>query len=172
MNSTAALLLLLAAIPASDQIAPVSLRRAAPDFTRTDASGQALTLSAFKGHVILLDFWATFCGGCKVEIPWYIEFTKKYQTQGLTVIGVSMDDDGFKVVKPFIAAHQMNYPVVIGNDEIATRYNLSAMPMTLLIDRQGRVALSHTGIVDKATFEHQLTLLLAERAGPISGQGR
>jgi cytochrome c biogenesis protein CcmG/thiol:disulfide interchange protein DsbE len=162
MISTVVLLLLSAVVPSSDRIAPQSVRIAAPDFTRTNASGKSLTLSAYKGRVILLDFWATTCGGCKVEIPWYVEFSRKYHRQGLTVIGVSMDDDGIKVVKPFLAAHQIDYPVVMGNDEIASRYKLSAMPMTLLIDRAGRIALSHTGIVDKITFERQLTSLLAE----------
>ncbi|MDQ2711048.1 MAG: TlpA family protein disulfide reductase [Acidobacteriota bacterium] len=130
-----ALLLLAAALSPVDQIAPAPSRMAAPDFTRSDASGRPLTLSSYNGHVVLLDFWATYCGGCKVEIPWYIEFARKYRTQGLVVIGVSMDDDGMKRVKPFLTAHHIDYPVVIGNDQIAARYKLSAMPMTLLIDR-------------------------------------
>ena len=166
MILTIALLLLFAAVPSPDRLTPSSARTPVPNFTLTDASGRALSLSAYRGDVVLLDFWATTCGGCKVEIPWYIEFLKKYRVQGLAVIGVSMDDDGMQVVKPFLAAHGIDYPVVIGNDELANRFKVSEMPMTLLIDRSGRIALSHTGIVDKANFEHQIQLLLAERLVP------
>ena len=162
MIRTVALLLLAAVFSPADRIARAASRMAAPDFTRSDASGLPLTLSSYKGHVVLLDFWATYCGGCKVEIPWYVAFAKKYREQGLVVIGVSMDDEGMKLVKPFLTAHHIDYPVIIGNDEIAARYKLSAMPMTLLIDRQGRIASSHTGVVNKAAFENQLTSLLAE----------
>ncbi len=146
-----------------DTITPEAQRKPAPDFTLTDAEGQPITLSAYKGKVVLLDFWATWCGGCKVEIPWYVEFDKTYRKQGLAVIGVSMDDKGMKIVKPFLAEKKIEYPVVIGTDSLAKRYNLGSMPMTLLIDRNGRIALSHTGLVDKDDFEHHIRELLKER---------
>lgn len=155
-------LILLSALTSPDGPVPAAIRNLAPDFTRSSASGQLLTLSAYKGRVVLLDFWATTCGGCKVEIPWYIEFAQHYRDKGLTVVGVAMDDEGMKVVKPFLAAHHIRYPIVIGNNEIANRYRLSAMPMTLLLDRQGRIAFSHTGIVERAPFERQIVRLLTE----------
>src|SRR5215471_18245094 len=77
----------------------------APDFTLSDSTGSPIKLSAYKGKVVLLDFWATWCTGCKVEIPWYMEFQIKYGKDGLTAIGVSMDEDGGKAVKPFLAVH-------------------------------------------------------------------
>ena len=117
-------------------------------------------MSGYKGKVVLLDFWATWCGGCKVEIPWYVEFDQKYRDKGLAVIGVSMDEEGMKVVKPFLAQKNIQYPVVIGNDELAKLYNLTSMPMTLLIDRDGKIAVSHTGIVDKGSFESDIQSLL------------
>lgn len=151
------------------QLLADAARRSAPGFSLTDADGKPITLSGYRGKVVLLDFWATWCGGCKQEIPWYIEFDKKYRSQGLSAIGVSMDDDGWKVVRPFLAKKidaetggniAMTYPVVIGNQQLATMYHLTSMPMTLLIDRQGRIALSYTGVVNKDEFEHDIQQLL------------
>jgi cytochrome c biogenesis protein CcmG/thiol:disulfide interchange protein DsbE len=148
---------------ALDTLTPEAQRKMAPDFTLTDAKGKTITLSAFKGKVVLLDFWATWCGGCKVEIPWYIEFDNKYRDRGLAVIGVSMDDEGMKVVKPFLAQKNMEYPVVIGSEALARKYNLESMPLTLLIDRGGRIAVSHAGIVNKDDFENRIKELLLEQ---------
>jgi peroxiredoxin len=148
---------------ALDTPTPEAQRKVAPDFTLTDANGQPLTLSAYKGKVVLLDFWATWCGGCKVEIPWYVEFDKKYRNRGLAVIGVSMDDQGMAVVKPFLAQKDIEYPVVIGSGALAKRYNLESMPLTLLIDREGRIAVSHAGVVDKVSFEDHIKKLLSEQ---------
>jgi cytochrome c biogenesis protein CcmG/thiol:disulfide interchange protein DsbE len=145
-----------------DALTPKALRRQAPDFTLMDAAGQPLTLSSYKGKVVLLDFWATWCGGCKLEIPWYVEFDSKYRGKGLAVIGVSMDDEGMKIVKPFLAEKHIDYPVVIGNDKLSQEYKLTTMPMTLLIDRNGRIAVSHTGVVDKSNFESDIQSLLKE----------
>src|SRR5215467_3295375 len=78
------------------------IRKPAPEFRLTDSSEKTVTLKQYRGKVVLLDFWATWCHGCKEEIPWFAEFQKKYGNQGLRVIGVSLDDAGWKVVKPFI----------------------------------------------------------------------
>jgi peroxiredoxin len=135
----------------------------APDFILSDSTGSSVKLSSYKGKVVLLDFWATWCGGCKVEIPWYVEFQNKYRNDGLTAIGVSMDGDGWKSVKPFLEEHKLNYPVVIANQDLTTRYGgLPSLPMTLLIDRDGRIAESHAGMVDKDAFENKIKTLLRE----------
>lgn len=139
-------------------------RKTAPDFTLTDSKGAPLRLSDYKGRVVLLDFWATWCHGCKTEIPWYMEFADKYKESGLTVIGVSMDSDGWKSVTPFIKEKKINYDVVIGNDALAKRFGLTSMPLTLLIDRDGRIADSHAGIVDKAAWESEIKTLLRDKS--------
>jgi peroxiredoxin len=139
-------------------------RKTASDFTLSDSKGASVKLSDYKGRVVLLDFWATWCGGCKVEIPWYMEFQSKYKGSGLSVIGVSMDEDGWKSVKPFLEKQPMNYSVVIGNPDLATLYGVDAMPMTLLIDRDGKVAASHVGMVDKNAFESEIQILLKDSA--------
>jgi cytochrome c biogenesis protein CcmG/thiol:disulfide interchange protein DsbE len=132
----------------------------APDFTLTDLSGRTVSLSQFRGKVLLLDFWAVECAGCKVEIPWYIAFDKTYRDKGLALIGIDMYGESPDVVKTFMEREHMNYPVAIGNDALGERFHVEAMPLTLLIDRTGRIALSHAGIVDKTQFEKDILELL------------
>ncbi len=159
---TALCLSLPARAPAD--LTAVNSRKIASDFTLTDSKGASVKLSDYKGQVVLLDFWATWCGGCKVEIPWYMEFQNKYKASGLSVIGVLMDEDGWKSVKPFLENQPVNYPVVIGNRDLAKRYMVDAMPMTLLIDREGKIAASHVGMVDKDAFEGEIRVLLQDSA--------
>jgi peroxiredoxin len=148
------------AATAHDTLIPEAQRTRAPDFSLLDAKGQAVKLSAYTGRVVLLDFWATWCGGCKTEIPWYIDFDKQYRGNGLAVIGVAMDDEGMKAVIPFVKQKGIEYTIVTGNDAMATQYGLTAMPLTLLIDRKGRIAVSHAGVVNRRDFEHDIQQLL------------
>ena len=138
-------------------------RKPAPDFSLADARGARVSLAAQKGRVVLLDFWATWCAGCKVEIPWYVEFHKKYAGQGLVSIGAAMDDEGWAKVKPYLAEHPIPYPIVIGNPDLLQPYDIKNLPVTLLIDRQGRIADAHAGVVDKEAWEQEITQLLRER---------
>ena len=141
-----------------------NLRKAAPNFTLSDSNSTSVRLADYKGRVVLLDFWATWCHGCKTEIPWYMEFQNKYKDKGLSVIGVSMDEDGWKSVKPFLEEKKMNYAVVIGNEDLARLYAVDALPVTLLIDRDGKIAAWYPGMVDKDNFENEIRVLLQERA--------
>ncbi len=161
---------LCSALPATAQadLASTSSRKAAPGLTLNDSKGTAIKLSDYKGNVVLLDFWATWCHGCKVEIPWYVEFQNKYKESGLSVIGVAMDDDGWKSVTPFLEEEKINYPIVIGTSELAKPFGVDALPVTLLIDRDGKIADSHTGLVDKTEFEKEIQILLKESASKKS----
>ncbi len=151
---------MLAPLGAADEQA----RKAAPAFTLPDAKGAQIGLSSYKGKVVLLNFWATWCTGCKEEIPWFIDFQTKYQSKGLAVLGVSMDDEGWKVVNAWLAEHPLNYKVLLGNDAMANLYGgVDALPMTLLIDRTGKIVASHTGVVDRAVCEKELQDLLDEK---------
>jgi cytochrome c biogenesis protein CcmG, thiol:disulfide interchange protein DsbE len=135
--------------------------RPAPDFSLIDLSGQNRTLSAQRGHVVVLDFWATWCDPCKVEIPHFVDLQNRYGAQGLQVIGVSMDDDE-KLVRDFQALYKMNYPVAMGNTKLAEQYGgILGLPITFLIDRQGRIAARHIGETDAAVFESEVRKLLA-----------
>ena len=139
---------------------PADSRAPAPDFTLTDLNGRTISLSQFRGKVVLLDFWAVECAGCKVEIPWYVAFDKTYRDKGLALIGIDMYGESPAVVKPFMEKEHMKYPVAIGNDALGERFHVEEMPLTLLIDRSGRIALSHAGIVDKTQFEKDIQELL------------
>jgi peroxiredoxin len=143
-----------------DTLTPVEQRKAAPDFTLNDTQGRPVTLSELKGKVVLLDFWATWCPACQSEIPWYVEFAKKYKDKGLVVIGVSMDKDGLKVVQPYMQQKQMDYTVALGDDNLVVPFGLKTIPVTMLIDRDGKIAVAHTGVVDKDNFEGHIQELL------------
>ena len=160
---TALALLALTSAPLSAEIAKPAARKAAVDFSLPGRDGKAVKLSSLKGKVVLLDFWATWCTGCKVEIPWFIEFDKAYRAQGLAAVGVSMDDEGWKTIEPYLKKNPISYPIVAGNFDTAKPYNITALPVTVLIDRAGRVAATHVGVVNKKSFEGELKQLLAER---------
>jgi cytochrome c biogenesis protein CcmG/thiol:disulfide interchange protein DsbE len=145
-----------AAVTTADQ------RLVAPDFALDDSHGTRVNLSAYKGRVVLLDFWATWCTGCKVEIPWFIEFQTKYKDRGLTAIGAAMDEEGLTLVTPYLAEHPINYPIVLGYPALMEPYHITALPVTLLIDRAGRIADAHAGIVDKDVWEQEIRALLGE----------
>jgi len=151
------------ATKATADLTPATARKNASDFSLEDSTGALVKLTGFKGRVVLLDFWATWCTGCKQEIPWYMEFQDKYRKDGLSAIGVSLDEDGWKSVRPYLQEHKINYPIVIGKWEImGERFGFNSMPATLLIDRNGRIADLHVGMVDKDAFEHEIQTLLKE----------
>ena len=140
-----------------------STRAPAPEFTLRDATGQPIALSAYRGKVVVVDVWATWCTGCKIEIPWFMAFQKKYARRGLVTIGVAMDDEGWAKVTPYLQQKPISYPIVVGDAGFAGTYRVTSMPMTLLIDRKGRIADAHVGMVTKSAWEQELQALLRER---------
>ncbi len=138
-------------------------RAAAPDFALPDANGHTVRLSALRGKVVLVNFWATYCGGCKVEIPWFQEFADSWGKSGLAVVGLAMDDEGWQIVKPYVGKSRVRYPMVIADKAVLARYTFDAMPATYLIDRKGRIAAKYIGLVDRADIEAKITELLRVR---------
>jgi len=129
----------------------------APDVIFKDLDGKDVPLSSFKGKVVLINFWATWCDPCYIEIPWLIEMQQKYGAKGFTVLGVSMDDEGRAAVAPFLAKERfnvngqklpMNYPIVLGNDDVATKFGgLLGYPTSFLISKDGKEIKKIQGLI-------------------------
>jgi peroxiredoxin len=140
---------------------PVSERKKAADFELRDTDGRVARLSDYKGKVVLVNFWATWCVPCRVEIPWFIEFEKTYKDRGFAVIGVATDEDGWKEVKPYIQEKGINYRVVLSTAETEQAYGgIDSLPMSFVIDKEGRTASVHIGLVSKADYENEIKELL------------
>jgi thiol-disulfide isomerase/thioredoxin len=147
---------------ASGAACPADAKPANLNFTLKDVHGKAVKLSDYKGKVILLDFWATWCGPCKIEIPWFVEFQNKYGASGLQVIGVSVDDTA-EMLQPYVKNMKMNYPVLQGlhHDDIQNAYGpLWGIPVTTVISRDSKICVKHAGISSKDNFEKEIKSLL------------
>ena len=141
---------------------PADAKPANLDFTLKDVEGKDVSLQSFKGKVIVLDFWATWCGPCKVEIPHFIEFQQKYGSKGLQIVGISVDDTADKLV-PYIKEMGMNYPVLqgLGHDAVQDAYGpILGIPVSVMISRDGKVCATHTGLTGKDVFEQEIQSLL------------
>jgi peroxiredoxin len=148
--------------PSSTFIA-IDDRKSAPDFMLTDSTGRAMRLSDFRGKAVLLNFWATWCSPCEQEIPWFIQFQQANERRGFTVLGVSMDADGWSAVKPYLDRKKVNYPVMLGNDQVAQLFGgLQAIPLTLVIDRSGRIAAVHAGLCRRDEYDGDINTVLNE----------
>jgi thiol-disulfide isomerase/thioredoxin len=133
----------------------------APPISLTDIGGKKLDLADYKGKVVVLDFWATWCGPCRIEIPGLVEMQDKYAKQGFSVIGISLDDEPGPVVE-FYKEFKMNYPVAVGNQRVGELYGgIFGLPTTFLIGRDGRVYAKHTGATSPSVLEDEVQQLLA-----------
>lgn len=143
---------------------PASGAALAPDFSLPSVAGGRLALSAYRGKVVLLDFWATWCDPCRDQIPRFVDLQTKFENRGFQIIGVSMDD-GPEPVLDFYQRFKMNYPVVMGNAKIGELYGgVLGLPIAFLVGRDGRIYAKHTGATDVSVFEKEILNLLQNSA--------
>jgi thiol:disulfide interchange protein DsbD len=134
-----------------------------PDVAFKMLDGTAFDLKAAKGKVVILDFWATWCIPCKSEIPTFNELHKEYNKQGVDIIGISTDEEGAAIVKPYVKANGMRYRIAIGDLDLAGRFGVTdALPVTILVDRQGKIRFTHVGVTEKETFDAEIKQLIGE----------
>lgn len=147
-------------------------RKEAPGFELKDSEGRAVKLSDYKGKVVLLNFWATWCGPCKIEIPWFVAFETQFKDRGFAVLGVAMDEEGWDIVKPYIQQKKINYRVLMGTDMVAQLYGgVESLPTSFILDRDGKIANIHIGLVSKSEYVNDIERLLGtaksdSRIGP------
>ncbi|HEU0138233.1 MAG TPA: TlpA disulfide reductase family protein [Bryobacteraceae bacterium] len=138
-------------------------RPLAPDFRLLDMQGVRRKLSDFRGKVVLLNFWATWCAHCKSEIPALNRVHRDYQARGVAVVSVAMDDRGWAAVTPFVTEFEVDYPVLLGNAAVARQYGgLKTLPHTLFLDRDGHIVASHEAALSEAHLRKIAETLLAE----------
>ncbi|MDP4219700.1 MAG: TlpA disulfide reductase family protein [Bacteroidota bacterium] len=136
----------------------------APEFTLKDVNGKTVSLSDYRGKIVVLNFWATWCGPCRKEIPDFIELQNTYGKDGLQFIGIALDQEGVEKVKPFNDKYKISYPILIGNNDIADKYGgMNAIPVTFLIDRKGLIRAHYIGMRQKADLESMALALMREK---------
>jgi peroxiredoxin len=144
----------------------------APSFSLADASGRTEQLADYRGKVVLLNFWATDCGGCRLEIPWLVDIDQSFKNKKVSVVGISMDisyedlknaTEAWAKVNPFVEARHITYPILMGDGEVTKRYDIQALPATYLIDSRGRIAAKYVGLIDKQNVKDNINALLAEQ---------
>lgn len=129
----------------------------APDFVLTDLSGKAVQLSDFDGRMIILNFWATWCGPCRDEIPFFVEMVKKHKDEGLTIIGVSMDMVGADAIKSFTDRYNVNYPILLNDNQVNYTYGgIQAIPTTFIINKNGKVVNRFIGNPGEEAFKNEI----------------
>ena len=133
--------------------APQGNQMRAPNFRLATMDGGEVELNELRGKVVLVDFWATWCGPCRMEIPHLTELYDRYQDKGFELVGISLDQQGPAVVKPFIEEFKINYPIVMGDEDIANQYGgVRSIPTAFLIDREGNVVKKYVGYKPLETF--------------------
>ena len=136
----------------------------APDFSLQSLDGKTTRLSDFRGKAVLLNFWATWCGPCKIEMPWFVDFQKQYGSQGLQIVGVAMDDASKEDIGKFARDMGVNYPILIGKEAVGDQYGgIPGLPETFLIARDGKIVDKIIGLRGKAEIEDAIKKALNTR---------
>ena len=136
----------------------------APDFSLESLDGKSIRLSDLRGKAVLLNFWATWCGPCKIEMPWFVDLQNQYGSQGLQIVGVAMDDGSKEDIAKFAKDMGVNYPIVIGKESVADQYGgVDALPQTFLIARDGKIADKIVGLRGKSEIEDAIKKALSTR---------
>jgi peroxiredoxin len=151
--------------------AQAQVGKTAPDFTLKDINGKMVKLSDFRGKAVVLNFWATWCPPCKIEIPWFEDLQQRYGSQGLEVVGVALDDSSDAEIAKFAQDMKMNYPVLLGKEETSDLYGgVEALPTTFYIDRNGKIISSVPGLVDRKEIEDNVVKALNSKTEAASNQ--
>lgn len=139
--------------------------QAAPGFKVTTTSGQPVTLDNYRGHVLVIDFFATWCPPCKESIPHLVELNRKYGKQGLQILGLSLDEDGERPVRTFAEEYRINYPVALAGETVSVDFGIRSVPVMFVIDKKGRIAEIYRGFNDEIgrSLENLVKKLLAEK---------
>ena len=133
----------------------------APEFALPDLDGKIVKTADFKGKVVILDFWATWCGPCRMEVPHFVALQSKYGNQGLEIVGLSLDKGGAGDVKPFVKEFNVNYTMLIANDGTASQYGgITGIPTTFVLDKNGKIVKRFLGYTDPEVFEETIKPLL------------
>ena len=134
----------------------------APDFSLQSLDGSAVRLSDYRGKAVLLNFWATWCAPCKIEMPWFVELQKQYGPQGLQIVGVAMDDASTKDIAAFAKEMGVNYPVLIGKESVGDAYGgVQFLPESFYIDRSGKILDKAFGLKGKGEIEDAVKKIVA-----------
>jgi len=137
----------------------------APDFTLQSLEGKTVRLSDFRGKPVVLNFWATWCGPCKIEMPWFVDFQKQYAVAGVQFLGVAMDDASTKDIAEFVQSMKVNYPILIGKESVGDAYGgVQFLPETFYIDRSGKIVDKAFGLKGRGEIEGDIKKIL----GPSS----
>lgn len=156
--------LAIIALFATSAAAIIQKGQPAPPFKVVTTSGQQVTLANYKGHVLVLDFFATWCPPCRESIPHLLDLNKKYGKQGLQIMGFSLDEGGDKVVKTFMAEKSITYPMAVVSDDVSTEYGIRSIPTIYIINKKGVIAERYMGYNDEIgrSMEALIKKLLAE----------
>ncbi len=132
-----------------------------PEILLKDLSGRKVSLSSYRGKVLLVDFWATWCAPCEESIPHLMKLQERYRDQGMTVLGIALDVGGAKVVAPYVEERKMNYPILLGDERTARAFGgIPGVPTSFVIDRSGQIVRRYVGLVDQDDYADLIQTLL------------